>query len=335
MKERFKHCFVPHEGNGFRPYLLRTAGVALMAAFIVGAMFASQLYGAALRSTNFLASILPSVLVDLANGDRSAYQLPALEENRTLDKAAQLKANDMAAKGYFAHESPDGHSPWYWFTQAGYHFAYAGENLAVYFDDSAAVNAAWMNSPGHRANILNVYFTQIGIATARGIYQGRDTTFVVQLFGTPIPAGVATSSHTASVAVAAEPRVEPSVEPIVATSSDVLSASSSRTFVAVRNVSVPSSTAAAVVPAQNASPRSSLFDLFASSPMLLLFVAYAAIAILLVALFVSVLVVRHERRGRHAALVAAIFLFALVSFYACQTFAVSHVTLAALPAALQ
>jgi hypothetical protein len=99
-----------------------------------------------------------------------------------------MKADDMAAKSYFAHTSPEGIDPWYWFNQAGYKFTYAGENLAVDFSDSSAVNTAWMNSPTHRANLLDQHYTEIGIATADGMYQGHMTTFVVEEFGTPLPA---------------------------------------------------------------------------------------------------------------------------------------------------
>jgi hypothetical protein len=105
--------------------------------------------------------------------------------NPQLVAAAQAKANDMAAKGYFAHVSPDGRTSWSWFKDAGYAFSYAGENLAVDFTDSGNVNQAWLNSPTHRANIMNGHFTEIGIATAVGEYEGHTTTFVVQMFGTP------------------------------------------------------------------------------------------------------------------------------------------------------
>src|SRR3989344_4740191 len=89
----------------------------------------------------------------------------------------------MASKGYFAHVSPEGQSPWYWLKQAGYSFSYAGENLAVDFSDSADVSRAWLDSPGHRANILNKNFLETGVAISKGMYQGRETTFVVQFFG--------------------------------------------------------------------------------------------------------------------------------------------------------
>ena len=139
-----------------------------------------------LKGTDLTALVLPKVLVDYANDDRLALSYGTLKINSVLEKAAKLKANDMANRGYFAHDSPDGHTPWYWFDQVGYNYSYAGENLAVNFSDSVEVNQAWMSSPGHRDNILNNNFTEIGIATAEGIYQGRLTVFVVQLFGRPM-----------------------------------------------------------------------------------------------------------------------------------------------------
>ncbi len=92
----------------------------------------------------------------------------------------------MSTKGYFAHTSPEGITPWYWFTQAGYHFVFAGENLAIDFTESQDVENAWLNSPAHRANILDSRFTEIGIAVKDGIYQGQPTTYVVQMFGKPV-----------------------------------------------------------------------------------------------------------------------------------------------------
>lgn len=132
-----------------------------------------------------VASVISSVIVDLTNGDRMAHDLSALKVNPVLVAAAQAKADHMAALGYFAHTAPDGTDPWHWFDKAGYEYEYAGENLAIDFSDSAGVERAWMNSPTHRENILNAHFTEIGIATAIGMYQGRMTTFVVQAFASP------------------------------------------------------------------------------------------------------------------------------------------------------
>ncbi len=132
-----------------------------------------------------VSAIYGSVLVNLTNRDRTNSKVPELKINPLLEKAAELKANDMATKGYFAHNTPDGKTPWYWLEQAGYQYLYAGENLAVNFLDSEEVQNAWMNSPTHKSNIINPKFTEIGIATSTGFYKGREAIFVVQMFGAP------------------------------------------------------------------------------------------------------------------------------------------------------
>jgi hypothetical protein len=150
------------------------------------------------RSSHWLvSSVLPSVVVNLTNDERADEAKPALRRNTTLDAAAQMKANDMAKRGYFSHYAPDGTSPWYWFDQAGYKYAHAGENLAVHFTDSSEVVEAWMNSPKHRENIVNGKFTEIGVGTAKGKYEGYNTVFVVQLFGTPTTQTVVKTTQVA------------------------------------------------------------------------------------------------------------------------------------------
>lgn len=183
VHKHFKKYFIPHEENNYKPHLLREASVLFITVLLLTVFVSSGVFVSVLSKTNFLAAIFTNVLVDLANQDRAGENLPALVTNDLLVRAAQMKANDMAAKSYFAHNSPDGKTPWYWIDQAGYNFTYAGENLAVNFADSGDVNNAWMNSPGHRANIMNQNFTEIGIATAQGVYQGQPTIFVVQMFG--------------------------------------------------------------------------------------------------------------------------------------------------------
>lgn len=155
--------------------LLIVAGIASSSSFV--ASFAS-------KSWQFVSAIYASVLIDLTNQERDAEKIDGLIVSPILTEAANLKAQDMASKGYFAHTSPEGKTPWYWFDQVGYKYSYAGENLAVDFTESADVDKAWMNSPLHRANIVNKNFKEIGIGMAEGIYEGRVTTFVVQLFGT-------------------------------------------------------------------------------------------------------------------------------------------------------
>lgn len=181
--------FIPHPGNDHKPHFLRPKATAVILAaillaeiiFLINAFYIYPV-------SNFLAAILPSVLIEETNTRREGQDLAPLRVSAALENAAQMKADDMVAKGYFSHLTPDGKTPWYFLDKAGYVFSTAGENLAVNFFDSKDVADAWMNSSGHRANMLNSKYTEIGIATAQGIYQGRETVFVVQFFGTPAKA---------------------------------------------------------------------------------------------------------------------------------------------------
>ena len=133
-----------------------------------------------------ISAIYGAVLVNLTNQNRIAANISELKISPILEKAAQMKADDMASKNYFAHNTLEGFTPWYWFDKAGYKYIYAGENLAVNFQNSEDVETAWMNSRGHFLNIMNPKFTEIGIATSTGIYKGRQAVFVVQMFGAPV-----------------------------------------------------------------------------------------------------------------------------------------------------
>ncbi|MBE3134930.1 MAG: CAP domain-containing protein [Acidobacteria bacterium] len=124
-------------------------------------------------------------LVEQTNDVRSRSGLGTLTLNPLLSQAAQAKALDMGARGYFSHTTPDGLSAWDLITAAGYEFQAAAENLAVGLGSDDVLVTAWMASPGHRHNILNERYTEIGIGIARGRYKGQDTIFVVQLFGKP------------------------------------------------------------------------------------------------------------------------------------------------------
>jgi len=182
----FKKYFIPHSHNGHKPHLLRNRASSAILSVVVflEIIFLAQTY-LIFRKTDFLASVVPDTLINLTNGSRKAENLAELSVDPLLAQAAQLKAEDMARKGYFSHNSPEGVTPWDWFGQVGYEYSYAGENLAVNFYDTHDLNNAWMDSPAHRANIMNKYFTQIGIGTAKGTYEGEEAIFVVELFGRP------------------------------------------------------------------------------------------------------------------------------------------------------
>jgi uncharacterized protein YkwD len=112
--------------------------------------------------------------------------LPPLAENATLDKIATLRLQDMFAKQYFAHISPSSSSAITVASSVGYSYIALGENLALgNFEGDQGVVTAWMESPGHRANILDTHYTQIGVAVGEGVYQGAIDWIAVQVFGRP------------------------------------------------------------------------------------------------------------------------------------------------------
>lgn len=186
MLRWLKKHFIPHKANDFHPHVLRTdAFIFFLAviAFIEGAFLVSTLI--IIPNGGLFSAILPNILIEKANAARSELHEQTLTVNPILEEAARLKAQDMVAHSYFAHTSPSGVTPWHWLAKAGYRYTSAGENLAVDFIDASDVHTAWMASPTHRANIVNDTYTEIGIATATGMYQGHETVFVVQFFGKP------------------------------------------------------------------------------------------------------------------------------------------------------
>jgi uncharacterized protein YkwD len=199
LRSHLHDQLIPHVGNGFKPLLFTATGVG---AVIVVLLLVQAAYFVQTKivftQTNFLASVLPGVLATLTNQDRAANGIASLSVDAHLSQAAQMKADDMAARGYFSHVDPDGNQPWFWFKKAGYEYAYAGENLAVNFTDSEDVQKAWMNSPTHHANIVKAQYTRIGIGVAQGIYEGKETTFVVQFFATPRAAAAAVPTPEAT-----------------------------------------------------------------------------------------------------------------------------------------
>ncbi|WP_164986243.1 CAP domain-containing protein, partial [Streptomyces roseicoloratus] len=111
-------------------------------------------------------------VIELANAERAKAGCGPLTEHTLLTRAAQGHSDDMAARDFFDHTNPDGADPGDRVTAAGYRWSTYGENIAMGQRTPADVMKAWMNSPGHRANILNCSFKEIGIGihTAGGPY---------------------------------------------------------------------------------------------------------------------------------------------------------------------
>lgn len=118
--------------------------------------------------------------VDLTNRERAGAGLPPLAVDPLLATAAQAYSTDMAARAFYSHTSPEGTQPWDRAAAAGSTRRSIGENIACGQRSPAEVVEGWMNSPGHRANILKPDFTHIGIGFAGG---GPAGTYWTQLFG--------------------------------------------------------------------------------------------------------------------------------------------------------
>lgn len=199
LPQHLKHWFVPHKHNDHRPHLIRMHGLAVMALLIIGIQItANVVRPSSVRVLAYASNITPVDLLNLTNQERAANGLPALKLDSRLNQSASLKAGNMFAENYWAHVSPSGIQPWYWFGQAGYTYTAAGENLAMDFDTSSGTVQGWMNSPGHRANILNAAYKDVGFAVQNGTLVGSQTTLVVAHYGATTAAAVAPAAPVAA-----------------------------------------------------------------------------------------------------------------------------------------
>lgn len=125
-------------------------------------------------------------IISETNLQRQKNGLPALTENQKLNDAALAKANDMFKNQYFEHVSPSGKDPGTLVKEYGYDYILTGENLILgNFSDEKDVVQKWMDSLGHRENILNNRYTEMGGAVIKGTYQGQTVWIGVQEFGLP------------------------------------------------------------------------------------------------------------------------------------------------------
>lgn len=117
-------------------------------------------------------------VIELTNKERTQRGLPALKQNWQLSRVARYKAEDMYHNNYFSHTSPTYGSPFDMMKAFNISFTAAGENIAMGQRTPENVVTSWMNSPGHRANILNKGFSEIGV----GYFNGGGTPYWVQMF---------------------------------------------------------------------------------------------------------------------------------------------------------
>jgi hypothetical protein len=179
-----RHIFLPHSSNNHRAKILHHSSLIL----VIGALFVYQLgvnfFSSEGQVLGYASQISVEEVIRLTNVKRAEAGVAPVTLNSTLSQAAASKGAHMLQLDYWAHVAPDGTQPWKFFGDVNYKYRYAGENLARDFSSAQATVDAWMNSPTHRENMLSAKYKDIGIGVVEGDLGGKDTTLVVQLFGT-------------------------------------------------------------------------------------------------------------------------------------------------------
>jgi uncharacterized protein YkwD len=217
------HLLIPQDSNSHRARLLQLPIIVLLLFTFVLSQYGVHTVQEP-QILGFASQISTTEVIRLTNIKRNENGLSTLKENSELDVAAKAKGQDMLSKGYWAHVSPDGTQPWDFFKAVGYKYRYAGENLARDFSNPDAAVEAWMASPSHRENMLSDRYKEIGVAVVDGNLNGKDTTIIVQLFGTTlagspqVPVAAAQNQTVKSAATETKPVVTsiatPAPEPL-------------------------------------------------------------------------------------------------------------------------
>lgn len=176
--------------------------------FIVGiGLFVSNLWATSTHVLGYATDTTAGGLLTSTNSQRTQNGLSQLTINASLTQAAQAKANDMVARNYWSHITPDGKQPWSFIDQTGYLYQAAGENLAYGFATSADTVTGWMNSPEHRANILNGAYSEVGfgIANSADYQSDGQETIVVAMYAQPVAKATAPMPSAPTAAPATVP----------------------------------------------------------------------------------------------------------------------------------
>ena len=211
--ETVAHFVYPRRSNDHKAKVLHSSSLFLLALFLAVFHFLlSYSPKVGVKILGYAANISPARVVELTNEKRAEAGLSSLEYSSVLEAAAKEKGEHMLEYNYWSHVAPDGTEPWIFFTDAGYRYRYAGENLARDFSNPQSAIDAWMASPSHKENLLSAKYSEIGIAVVEGDLNGTDTTIIVQLFGTQIAGASsdiqiaeAKSTETTSAAVLTTP----------------------------------------------------------------------------------------------------------------------------------
>ncbi len=196
MKGILNHLFIPQRSNNHRAKILHNQSLlVLVTVLFLGSFLINIVHLRAPQVLGDSIDISTRELLLLTNKDRLENGVSPLRISQKLQTAAIAKAKDMFAKDYWAHNSPNGTTPWDFIKAAGYDYTYAGENLARGFTSSKDVVNAWMASPEHRANMLSKNYQDVGFAVESGTMQGEQTILVVEMFGSRQLGGFASQTN--------------------------------------------------------------------------------------------------------------------------------------------
>lgn len=194
---KLKHIFIPHKGNNYHPHLIRKHGlIMVLTAALIGQLGYTYVTTGKIGILGRVTDVTVSGLLTQTNQARQTDNLTPLKLNTKLSQAAYAKAQDMIANNYWSHTSPTGVQPWKWFSDYGYSYDSAGENLAKNYPTSSDVVNAWLDSPTHRENVLNGKYSDVGFAVVDGQIDGKDTSLVVAMYAQPTVGAVLASSDT-------------------------------------------------------------------------------------------------------------------------------------------
>ncbi len=188
--------------RAYWPYLPLLVVIALMFSLVVRGQGLSSLSHPGEKVLSYASSMNISKLLENTNSQRVKEGLPKLTLNTSLDSAASVKARNMAQLDYWSHNTPSGQPPWVFVASQNYNYQQLGENLAAGFVNESSVVNAWMASPGHRENILNPAYTEVGFGVSQSPdYKsagGGPMTIVVAYYARPASAVQLAVSHNVS-----------------------------------------------------------------------------------------------------------------------------------------
>lgn len=196
------------------PYL----PILIVTLFLVAITASSGVLASAVRNPSakvlaYSSSMSVGGLLSSTNGARASEGAAALQLNSKLNAAAQAKAEDMAARNYWSHNTPEGNPPWIFVTSQNYSYQKLGENLAAGFDSEQATINGWLASPPHKQNLMDSAFNEVGFGFANNpdytSAGGGPMTIVVAFYGKPAASSAAPPASATTPAKKTPPPAPP------------------------------------------------------------------------------------------------------------------------------